>query len=308
MPATCTVTHFILMNPPTSIRLSFKEKVQVRIWRFAMALIAVIGGKRMVKGRQATHRYGKLRDEELDVILPKAQTATRTAVVHIHGGGWITGSKGRFYTQPLLRIADAGHTVFSINYPLAPEYPHPQALHSVLKALAWIKQQYPAHARVHLIGDSAGGNLAMMAGILITNPEFLTGLEMEAAALPGIASIASIYGVLDRTTWLEDGFMGAKIFLKSYAGEGASAPDFRAPVPVTPADLDDFALLPPTFVVGASQDKLLRSSESYAAYLGQRFPHVTYKVYPGAAHGFFNFGKQSQALGMDLQAFLAQHH
>jgi acetyl esterase/lipase len=303
-----TSTLFTTMHTPTPTRLSFTEKIQVRLWRVIMAILAFLGGKRMPKGSFTSHSYGTLHDEALDILLPAGKTRARTAVVNIHGGGWITGSKGRFYTRPLLRIAAAGHTVYSLNYPLAPEHPHPQALNSILKALAWIKAHHPEHDRVHLIGDSAGGNLAMMAGILVTNPELLKGLEVgDVAALPGIASISSFYGVLDRTTWLEDGFPGAKIFLKSYAGEGASAPDFRAPVPVTPADLGDFAQLPPTWIVGASEDRLLRSSAQYAAYLTQRFPHATYQVYPGAAHGFFNFGKQRQALGTDLQAFLDQH-
>jgi acetyl esterase/lipase len=292
-------------TPPTPLGLG--EKIKVILWRMIMGMLSLLAGKRMPKGRTRTHRYGTLRDEELDAISPAPTADARAVVVHIHGGGWITGSKGRFYTKPLLNLAEAGHPVFSINYPLAPEHPHPQALHSCLQALAWIKRTYPAHQRVHLIGDSAGGNLAMMLGILLANPNMLQGLDgIDPATLPTVISISSLYGVLDRTTWIADGFPGAGIFLKSYAGPGADAPDFKASVPVTPMDMPDFAHLPPTFIVGASQDKLLRSSETYSAHLRQRFQQVTYKVYPGAAHGFFNFGKQSDALGIDLLGFLRQ--
>jgi acetyl esterase len=283
--------------------MTFGGKAGIFLWRtLVMPLLELIGGKKFPAGRVTTQRYGPLKDEMLDFLKPASEG--RTAIVHIHGGGWVTGSKGRFYSKPLLKFSDAGYPVFSLNYPLAPEHPHPTALLSLLQALVWIKQKYPAYDRIHLTGDSAGGNLAMMLGIMIANPELLrTVSPIAPSLLPGIVSIAPVYGVHDRITWLEDGFPSAKLFLQSYAGAQALQKDYKSAIAVTPMDLPDFANLPPTFVVGASKDKLLRSSQLFADHLRKRFDQVTYKVYEGADHGFFSFGKQCEALSDDLLQF-----
>jgi acetyl esterase/lipase len=288
--------------------MSFGGKTSVFLWRnILMPFIELIGGKKFPPGRVITHRYGTLKDAQLDWIKPASSATARTAIVHIHGGGWIAGSKGKFYSKPLLKFSDAGYPVFSLNYPLAPEHPHPTALRSLLQALAWIKKEHPAYSNIHLIGDSAGGNLAMMLGIMISNPALLRLVDpIDVKALPTIKSIVPLYGVHDRITFLEDKFPSGATFLKSYAGADAHNKNFASAIPVTPMDLPTFTNLSPTFIVAASKDKLLRSSQIFAAHLAKSFDHVTYKVYEGADHGFFSFGKQCDALSDDLLAYFEQ--
>ena len=60
----------------------------------------------------------------------------------MHGGGWISCNK-RYYPADLQFLCDAGYTVFNLEYPLAPEHPHPYMLRSILRAVAWIKLNYP---------------------------------------------------------------------------------------------------------------------------------------------------------------------
>ena len=169
----------------------------------------------------------------------------RAIVVHVHGGGWIAGSKGRFYTKPLMRLADAGHPVFSLNYPLAPETRHPEPLRALLRGLAWIKRTQSNGGAVHLIGDSAGGNLVMMLAIMAANPQILRGYDgMDPTALPEMLSVSSLFGLLDRISFQEDRFPGAGLFLRSYAGPAAIAPEFSTPMPITPLDLPTIARLP----------------------------------------------------------------
>ena len=59
-------------------------------------------------------------------------------------------------------------TVCSINYPLAPEHPFPQALIAVLRAVSWMAKEEGVET-LHILGDSAGGNLATMASSLLCN-------------------------------------------------------------------------------------------------------------------------------------------
>ncbi len=296
------------MKTVTPTPINFVEKMSVLAWRNLLSpFFTAIGGSKYPANRLSEHSYGSLPDEKLDFIKPLSNEQ-KPAVVHIHGGGWVSGSKGKFYAKPLLKLADAGHPVFSINHPLAPEHPHPFILRSLLKALAWIRREYPQHQSIHLIGDSAGGNLAMMLGLMLSNPEILKLVDsLDPALLPEAKSIVPMYAVLDRITWIEDGFPSAKTFLKSYAGEKALDKNFTPLMPIVPMDIKHIERLPPTFIVGASKDKLLRSSQLYAEHLSRSFSQVDYKVYPGADHGFFSFGVQSDNLVNDVVNFLARH-
>jgi acetyl esterase/lipase len=64
--------------------------------------------------------------------------------------------------------------------------------------------------------------------------------------------------------------------------------------------------LPPTFIVGA-KDKLLRSSKIWAERIGNQFKDVQFKIYEGADHGFFSFGKGCEELSDDMLAFFAKN-
>lgn len=296
------------MNPhaiSVATRLAATERLTVFAWRrMLMPFITLIGGSSAPRGRVSEQRYGTWPDEVLDVIAPAAGVAPRAPVVFIHGGGWIAGSKGYFYNRPLLKLADAGYPVFSMNYPLAPERPHPHMLRSLLSGLAWIARTHGVR-ELHLIGDSAGGNLATMLGLMIANPELLPRFDaIDAATLPAIRSITSLYGVMDRFTFIEDGFPSARLFLTAYTGTLAPDAHQSPMIPVTPMDLGDFAVLPRTFVVAGSKDKLARSSMIWAEYLRKCFTQVEYKVYEGADHGFFSFGKGSVELSDDVLRFL----
>jgi acetyl esterase/lipase len=253
------------------------------------------------------HNYGSHPAEHLELIPAAPDMPLRSAVVYFHGGGWICGNKN-YYTPSLLHLAEAGHPVFNVEYLFAPEHPHPQILLSLLNALTWIRKQHPEQESVHLMGDSAGGNLAMMLGILIANPSLVSILGTgQTFDTPRVHSITSLAGVLDRLAWIEDGFSGASLMLRSYAGEAAFAPDVEPRHAVTPIDLT-FDILPPTFIAVGSRDRLARSSRICAEHLEQHFDDVRYKLYEGAGHGFVIFNRpESRELLDDILEFLGAH-
>ena len=170
--------------------------------------------------------YGDHPRERIAYLAPRDGVAPRSPVLYFHGGGWMIGSKDT-YTPFLGFLAEAGHPVFNIGYPLAPEHPHPEILRSVFRALDWIAAKHPETTGYHTMGDSAGGNLAAMLGLLAHNPEHVT--DVDASRTQGLPlacrSIVSIYGVLDRLTWIEDGFPGGSTMLEHYGGKGAFEPD-----------------------------------------------------------------------------------
>ena len=118
--------------------------------------------------------------------------------------------------------------------------------------------------------------------------------------------MVSLYGVLDRISWLEDGFLSARLFLEAYAGSAALDKAFKPPIPITPMDIARVEKIPPTFLAVGSKDALARSSRIYAEHLLAHFKDVKYTVYEGATHGFYCFsGLHGDALRKDVATFLA---
>ena len=73
------------------------------------------------------------------------------------------------------------------------------------------------------MGDSAGGNLATMLGVLSRNPEFIRDIDPTGTPRTALAcySVVSLYGVLDRLSWIDNQFPLSKVMLESYAGKAA---------------------------------------------------------------------------------------
>jgi acetyl esterase/lipase len=104
----------------------------------------------------------------LDLAMPRSPGLPTPAIVMIHGGGWIAGGKGSFY-QCCLQFAKLGYFCATINYRLAAEAPFPAAIEDCKCAMRWLR----AHAvqynidpnRIGVLGESAGGHLALMLGM-----------------------------------------------------------------------------------------------------------------------------------------------
>ena len=257
-----------------------------------MFLGALTGMIRMTQGATPegwrTLRYGLHRDETLDYIEPPEGVERLAPVVFFHGGGWMMGNTGT-YSHDLLFLAEAGYPIFNVEYPKAPEHHHPGILRSVFQALIFIKGNFGAN-EVHLMGDSAGGNLAVMAGLLADHPSYLTAVDkrVKRSKLPKILSVTSIYGVLDRATCLNGTIPAGDTMLESYAGPGALGDVVDDDHRITPMDLI-FKKHPPCLLVCGDADPLLASQSIYAARLSGEGHEVKTAVYSGGLHGFFTF-------------------
>jgi len=303
-----TTLSTVSTHPPTATaKRRLRDRVGIAISRLMTraVVIAFRSRKGMPPDSISRHRYGPGAAEYLDLIPADPNSVPKTPVVYFHGGGWISGSSD-IATYRLLDLAAAGHPVFNVEYPLAPEHQHPSILRSTLAALAWIAREYPDYESVHLMGDSAGANLSVMAAIMISDPSQAEPLGIDLPVeLPAIRSVVSIQGVLDRLTWIEDGFGPAALMLRSYVGQEALSARVSPDLSVTPMDLA-VRSLPPTFIVAGSKDRLARSSQICADRFQQQSFDVEYKVYEGARHGFFTFDSPlSRQLVDDIHAFLA---
>lgn len=189
------------------------------------------------------------RTEKLDVYLPSPPVAgaLSPALVWIHGGGWMGGTKNEARAKNVCTtLAEAGYVAVSIDYRLG-EGAWPTNLHDCKNAVRFLR----AHAakyrldpnRIAVAGGSAGGHLALMVALTAGHPE----LEPTGAATPypGVSSAVrcgiNFYGITNVPEWREaakpDAPGGARAMRSStakvFAVETPDAPVLRLASPVT---------------------------------------------------------------------------
>ena len=105
---------------------------------------------------------GAVRGEWLSVRSPLPGT-----ILYIHGGGFVACSPAthRPITAALARLTQ--RPVFSVDYRLAPEFPYPAAHDDARAAFDWLVSNGAAPEEVAVMGDSAGGNLALSLAIAL---------------------------------------------------------------------------------------------------------------------------------------------
>ncbi len=119
-------------------------------------------------------RLGGYRPLLLDLTIPLSDRPV-PVVVYVHGGGFLWGT----HRGTLFGFGDAALTadlaVASVQYRLEGEAPFPASLRDVASAIRWLKHFGPALGldaeQVGVVGESAGGFLAVFAGMNTGDPE-----------------------------------------------------------------------------------------------------------------------------------------
>ncbi|MBI2503489.1 MAG: alpha/beta hydrolase [Candidatus Latescibacteria bacterium] len=118
-----------------------------------------------------THIYKTVGDCQIkaDVYGPPEGAAPAPVLVYIHGGCLMYGSRQSINPRQLELYLQAGCAVVSIDYRLAPETKLPAIIEDLRDAFRWVAEAGPGlfnadPQRLAVVGHSAGGYLAQMAG------------------------------------------------------------------------------------------------------------------------------------------------
>lgn len=219
------------------------------------------------------------------IYRPRAQSATpRPVVVYFHGGGFMSGDprQSEWWSSQVAARADV--VVVSVDYRLAPAHPFPTAAEDAYSATCWVVDHAAElgvdPARLAVMGDSAGGNLAAVVSLLARDR---SGPPIRLQAL--IYPVVDLVGDYPSEIENADAPVLSKRDMDRYHGTylaGADASDLRA----SPLLAPDHRALPPALIETAQFDPLRDQGYAYAAALESAGVTVRHVNRERAVHGF----------------------
>lgn len=222
------------------------------------------------------------------LIVNAKQGASRPAILHTHGGGYVAGKAedGLRDLQTICRELDC--VAVSVDYRLAPETTYLGSIEDNYAGLKWLHANAAGlgadPSRIAVMGESAGGGHAALLAIT----------ARDRGEVP-LCFQCLIYPMLDDRTgssrmppqhvgtliWTpQSNRFGWESFLGRKPG-GANAP--KGAVPARVADLSG---LPPAFIGVGTLDLFCDEDIDYAQRLSAAGVLTELIVVPGAFHGF----------------------
>ena len=201
-------------------------------------------------------------------------------LVFFHGGGFVFGDLDT-HDAHCRRLANrTGWAVLAIDYRRAPEHPYPAAVEDADTVADWLVAHASAlgaiSARLAVIGDSAGANLAL--GLALRHPALFAA---QVLVYPFLDPSCESY---DRTIPRPDSSVEElawfwRLYLQGRRPGGDPNLD--------PLVAESFAGVPPTLLQLAELDVLSAPGRRLAERMAADSVPVEIETYPGVGHGFW---------------------
>ncbi|MFP5205684.1 MAG: alpha/beta hydrolase [Acidobacteriota bacterium] len=213
--------------------------------------------------------------------------ASKPAVLHIHGGGYILMS-GAITPAETELAKELDCVVVSVDYRLAPETKFPGSLEDNYAALRWMnenaKQLGIDTSRIAVKGESAGGGHAAMIAIAVRDRKefsFCKQILVYPMLDDRTGSTRAVPPYLGHYMWTpQSNRLGWTSLLGVPAGSKTVPPNS------VPARVKDLAGLAPAFIGVGSIDLFAPEDIEYARRLLESGISTELMVIPGAYHAF----------------------
>jgi acetyl esterase/lipase len=240
-------------------------------------------------------------DGKMDLYLPPPDKGPSPVVINIHGGGWNKGvkeSQTGFNT-----FFKAGFAVANIEYRLSGQATAPAAVEDARCALIYLiknaKELNIDVNKIVVMGGSAGGHLALMAGLLANDHRFdnnCPGVENIK-----VAAIIDKYGITDVWDWAYGPNLTSKSATQWLGSRSKDEAFAKSVSPIYYVTKNS----PPVFIVHGDADPTVPYQESVALHKKLQEVGVTTKfiTIPGGLHGKFS-KEQNADLNREIIGFL----
>jgi acetyl esterase/lipase len=236
-------------------------------------------------------QYGRGGEYELflDLYSPRGPVENAPALVFIHGGGWARHGRD-YFAYWASHYAARGYVCASIDYRISDEAPFPAAVEDAKCAVRWVRANAVKLGvdadRIAVIGQSAGGHLALMAAYS-SDVEELEGNGGHAGVGSSVRAVVSFYGPTDLTAPRVSREKAVRRFMGRASQK--EAPDrYAAASPLQYMTQDD----PPTLILHGTSDDVvpIEQSDRLAATLDAMGIPYVYDRQEGWNHAMDIFG------------------
>ena len=151
---------------------------------------------KIVGKENITYKTVEKTELKADIYYPlDSKGKTFPAVLLIHGGGWLIGSKEnqRIMAQ---NLALNGYVAITVSYRLGLDAKYPAAIKDIKDAIVWAKQKarhYHINTnKIAVLGASAGAQLATLVGVTPNN----TSYNVNKTTSNNVQAIVNIDGIV----------------------------------------------------------------------------------------------------------------
>lgn len=214
-----------------------------------------------------------------------ARARVRGAILSVHGGGLVSGSRTTGLDWNSRMARDLGAAVFVPEYRLVPEHPYPAPLDDVHAAWSALVGSWPENgtgSSIALVGGSSGGCLAagLVIRVLTRGGRTPDAVLLFQPQLDDRNSSPSSHDYLNAPFWDR----GSNALSWSWYLQGSNDP----PAEAVPSRATGFAGWPRSFIEIAQCDLFRDEDQDFASGLSRSGVPVEVHVWPGAFHGFDN--------------------
>jgi acetyl esterase len=269
---------------PQSRAALAEEEGEPNIVALAGEIDSMREAARIEAGRAPREDVAEVRDVDASGVKVRvyrpAVESTLPVILHAHGGGFVFNDVDVHDAAARMFANRSGMAVVSVEYRRPPEHRFPAAVEDMDAVVAWLLAVGPDlgldPTRMAAHGDSAGGNLALVAAL--RNPGVFKALALIYPFIDAKmrhASYDEAPGLWDRA---EAGWYWEQY---SSSPEDFSNPDF------SPYDALDVSRLPATLMISSEHDPLRDEAEHFAARVAEAGVPCVGVRYLGQLHGFW---------------------
>jgi acetyl esterase/lipase len=250
-------------------------------------------------------------ESKLDVYKRRDVTAPQPTMIFYHGGGWVIGTKEASFMS-IMPWLEMGWNVVNVEYRMLRTAPAPASVEDAVCALRFVVDKAKDYgvdtARIVVSGESAGGQLALIAGMVPESAGFtricsgggFRGLDLS---VPKVAAIVNWYGVTDLVE-MQAGPNARNYVVQWIAGAPNHDEIARSVSPMTYVR----AGLPPVLSIQGDADPIVPFTQNKRLHEALTKVGVKNELLPipGGGHGNFKADERTKAY-LKIREFLAKN-
>jgi acetyl esterase/lipase len=244
----------------------------------------------------------------LNVVRPADRPEPRPAVVVIHGGGLVQGTRWD-HGEAALALAEAGYVTFSIEYRLFvsgdPATLWPAQLDDVQRAVRWVRSNAATYGvdpeRIGAFGFSSGGQLAAFLGTRETLEDGSQDLADYSSKATCVVAMGGLFDLTFPNAHPDSPEVDAEIL----GGSAAAPPEPAAYADFSPITFVDATSAPFLLLQEGNEDVIpYEHPRRMAAALQAAGVQVSYSWFPEYTHdSWFSWAPEAP----ETLAFFGRH-